>query len=59
METVHLLEGLEYEFTIVDFMGDGICCWAGNGWYSLYEEGDVEIVNATGDVSEEILCKQL
>jgi len=42
IETVYLPEGLEYQFKIIDFMGDGTCCWAGNGWYSLYEGGDIE-----------------
>lgn len=41
IETVHLPKGLDYQFKILDFMGDGICCWAGNGWYSLYEGGDI------------------
>ncbi|KAL7539416.1 hypothetical protein ACHAXR_010447, partial [Thalassiosira sp. AJA248-18] len=42
IETVQLPKGLEYQFTITDFMGDGTCCWAGQGWYSLYEGNDIE-----------------
>jgi hypothetical protein len=37
IETVRVPDGLEYQFKIVDFMGDGFCCWAGKGWYELYE----------------------
>ena len=25
--------------------GDGTCCWAGNGWYSLYEGKDIEDIS--------------
>eukprot|EP00580_Thalassiosira_gravida_P020716 CAMPEP_0201681074 /NCGR_PEP_ID=MMETSP0494-20130426/50919_1 /ASSEMBLY_ACC=CAM_ASM_000839 /TAXON_ID=420259 /ORGANISM="Thalassiosira gravida, Strain GMp14c1" /LENGTH=1514 /DNA_ID=CAMNT_0048164805 /DNA_START=372 /DNA_END=4916 /DNA_ORIENTATION=- len=43
IETVYLPDdGGKYQFKIVDFMGDGTCCWAGNGWYSLYEGRDIE-----------------
>lgn len=42
VETVRLPKGLEYQFRIVDFMGDGTCCWAGSGWYSLYEGEDID-----------------
>jgi len=42
IETLNLIQGHEYQFRIVDFMGDGICCWAGNGWYSLYEGEDIK-----------------
>jgi hypothetical protein len=56
IETVRLTEGLEYQFKIVDFMGDGTCCWAGNGWYDLYQGEDTEdadslIFHGNGDVS--------
>ncbi|KAL3817586.1 hypothetical protein ACHAXA_006475 [Cyclostephanos tholiformis] len=56
IETIRLPEGLEYQFKIVDFMGDGTCCWAGNGWYDLYQGGDSEdedllIFHGNGDVS--------
>eukprot|EP00585_Thalassiosira_rotula_P012385 CAMPEP_0196132222 /NCGR_PEP_ID=MMETSP0910-20130528/1936_1 /TAXON_ID=49265 /ORGANISM="Thalassiosira rotula, Strain GSO102" /LENGTH=1503 /DNA_ID=CAMNT_0041391811 /DNA_START=348 /DNA_END=4859 /DNA_ORIENTATION=- len=43
IETVYLPDdGGKYQFKIVDFMGDGTCCWAGNGWYSLYEGRNIE-----------------
>ena len=41
IETVRVPDGLEYQFKIVDFMGDGFCCWAGKGWYELYEGLDI------------------
>ena len=37
VETVPLTPGLEYHFSIFDFMGDGI-----NGWYALYESADIQ-----------------
>lgn len=60
IETVRLPEGLEYQFKIVDFMGDGTCCWAGHGWYDLYEGEDIEdedflIFHGNGDVSYNLL----
>ena len=38
--------------------GDGTCCWAGNGWYSLYEGKDIEdnstqVFYANGEVSSD------
>jgi hypothetical protein len=56
IEKVRLPEGLEYQLKIVDFMGDGNCCWAGNGFYDLYEGEDIEdgdflIFHGNGDVS--------
>ncbi len=56
IETLRLPEGLEYQFKIVDFMGDGTCCWAGNGWYNLYqgidtEDADSLVFHGNGDVS--------
>ena len=41
IETIRVPDGLEYQFKIVDFMGDGFCCWAGKGWYELYEGLDI------------------
>lgn len=60
IETVRLPEGLEYQFKIVDFMGDGTCCWAGHGWYDLYKGEDIEdedflIFHGNGDVSHILL----
>lgn len=60
IEKVRLSEGLEYQFKIVDFMGDGNCCWAGNGFYDLYEGEDIEdedflIFHGNGDVSFNLL----
>lgn len=42
IESFRLPRGLEYQFRILDFLGDGTCCWAGSGWYSLYEGNDIE-----------------
>ena len=47
-ETVILPEGLNYKFKIIDLFGDGSCCWAGNGWYAMYE-GTI-----TNDISYQI-----
>ena len=37
VETVPLTPGLEYQFSIFDFMGDGT-----SGWYALYEGADIQ-----------------
>ena len=43
------------------FEGDGICCWAGAGWYGLYEGKDIDDVSAqlffgNGEVSKISSC---
>lgn len=45
-ETVILPEGLNYKFKIIDLFGDGSCCWAGNGWYALYEGTDTNDIRS-------------
>lgn len=37
VETISLPEGHSYRFRIIDLMGDGTCCWAGAGWYAMYD----------------------
>ena len=41
----------EYEFTIFDSYGDGICCSSGEGSYkvTLYDEGEAEVVASGGE----------
>ena len=49
---------LSIQFKIVDYMGDGTCCWAGNGLYNLYEGEDIEdedflIFHGNGDFGQQ------
>lgn len=58
IETIYLPEGLVYQFTITDFMGDGTCCLEGDGRYGLYEGSDIEdestqLVYGDGDFGSE------
>jgi hypothetical protein len=47
-ESFNVSLGECYTFEIFDSEGDGICCGFGNGSYSLKADGDVVILNSTG-----------
>ena len=49
VETFVLPEGLNYRFKIIDLFGDGTCCWAGAGYYSVYEGKNIN------DISSQLL----
>ena len=42
VETFTLPEGLNYRFKIIDLFGDGTCCWAGAGYYAMYEGKNID-----------------
>lgn len=52
--------GAQFDLTsckCISSEGDGICCWAGTGWYGLYEGKDTDDISAqllfgNGDVSK-------
>ena len=46
VETFSLPEGLNYRFKIIDLFGDGTCCWAGTGYYAVYEGTNVNDMNS-------------
>jgi len=46
VETFALPEGLSYRFKIIDLFGDGTCCWAGAGYYAVYEGKNIDDINS-------------
>eukprot|EP00986_Skeletonema_menzelii_P004185 scaffold1404_cov132-Skeletonema_menzelii.AAC.3 len=46
VETFSLPEGLDYRFKIIDLFGDGTCCWAGAGYYAVYEGKNINDISS-------------
>ena len=52
-------EGNDYEFTIKDSYGDGLCCQYGNGYYDVHVEKDKVISGASfGESETTSLCQR-
>jgi len=46
VETIKLPQGLSYRFKIIDLFGDGTCCWAGAGYYAMYEGKNIDDISS-------------
>jgi hypothetical protein len=50
-QTINITESGCYNFTILDFGGDGICCSNGNGYYNI-KTADDELIISGGEFSD-------